>query len=491
MKQAKSVPIPAIAWPPPPGRPRHRALYQNLAEAILNGALAPGTQLPATRTWAQALRVSRGTVLAALEQLTAEGYVRALQGSGTFVADIPQDLGRSGTRAMPAGSAAPLSSRGRLLARTDLGEVEQPARPFEVGIPALDRFAATRLASLTTGAWSSMPASELQYPDPAGYPALRLELVRYLARARAVRADADQVIVVSGSQQALYLAAQLLLDPGDEAWMEDPGYVGALSALQAAGADIVNVPVDGEGLSVREGTALAPDARLVYVTPSHQYPTGATLSLARRLELLAWARQRNGWILEDDYDSEFRYIGAPLPALQGIDEAGTVLYVGTFSKILAPGLRLGYLVVPKALAPAFRAAKSLLDRGSAVPLQAGLARLLAGGGMERHLLRMRRLYQHRRDVLWSELREAFGDRVNLGPPSAGGMHLVVWLPPGMDDQAAVRRAYEHGVWVRAVSANARRPLPRGGLIVGYAGFSDAELREATAKLEEALRTLWP
>lgn len=363
-----SVP-PVISVDRSSAAPLHRQLYEGLREAILSGRLSAGALLPSTRELAAGLGVSRNTATSAYAQLLAEGYLEGRVGSGTYVArSLPDDLlrARSGPGGEPGGAGAEvaLSRRGRLLAATPTTTARDagPARAFRPGIPALDAFPFGLWRRLESRFWRRPPPGLLGYGDPAGYGPLRAGISAYLRAARAVRCSPEQVIVVSGSQQALDLAARVLLDPGDAAWVEEPGYAGARAALLGAGARLVPVPVDEEGLDVAAGARLGPDARLVHVTPSHQYPLGATMSLARRLELLGWARRSGAWVLEDDYDSEYRYAGRPLEALQGLDAEGRVIYVGTFSKVLFPSLRLGYLVLPPDLVDAFAAARELTDR---------------------------------------------------------------------------------------------------------------------------------
>jgi len=295
----------------------------------------------------------------------------------------------------------------------------------------------------------------------------------------------EQVIVVSGSQQALDLAARVLLDPGDRVWVEDPGYMGARGALSGAGARLVPVPVDGEGLGVAVGVAREPDARLACVTPSHQYPLGVTMSLGRRLELLGWANRSGAWVVEDDYDSEYRYTGCPLEALQGLDSEGRVLYIGTFSKVLFPALRLGYLVVPSDLIDAFVSARELTDRHPPTVDQAILAGFIAEGHFMRHLRRMRALYAERQAALIEEAARELPGLLDVNP-AAAGMHLVGWLPEGADDREASRRAADLGVEAPPVSLYGSVSGGRGGLMLGYAAVGDREMRGGVRRLASAL-----
>jgi GntR family transcriptional regulator/MocR family aminotransferase len=322
----------------------------------------------------------------------------------------------------------------------------------------------------------------------AGYTPLRQEIAAYVTAVRGVRCRSEQVLIVNGSQQALDLAARVLLDPGDAAWVEDPGYLGARGALASAGARLVPVPVDGEGLSVETGITLAPHARLVYVSPSHQYPLGVTMSVARRLALLSWASRADAWVLEDDYDSEFRYTGRPLACLQGLDVEGRVLYLGTFSKTLLPALRLGYLIVPDGLVDAFLAAHAVADRHSPTLEQAVLADFIAEGHFARHVRRMRTLYAERQACLLEAAHRELDGALELAPADAG-MHLVGWLPSKIIDRDVTSAAAAHGVEVLPLSRYAMNPLVRGALLLGYAGFDRAAIRSGVTRLATVFREM--
>lgn len=476
--------------------PLHRQLYDGLREAILTGRVRPGARLPSTRTLAADLGASRNTVLAAFGQLLAEGYLEGRVGAGTTVAStLPETLLRAhpqAARAERPGRRPRLSRRGALLVstRAALARGASTARPFRPGLPGLEFFPFDLWSRLIARRWRRVPRQLLDYGDPGGYAPLREAIAAYLREARAVRCETEQVIVVTGAQQAVDLAARVLLDPGDTAWIEDPGYPGARGALIAAGIRLVPVPVDAEGLDVRHGARRAPGARLVYVTPSHQYPLGVTMSLHRRLELLEWASRSGAWILEDDYDSEYRYAGRPLAALQGLDPTGRVIYAGTFSKVLFPSLRLGYLVVPSELTEAFMAARALADRQSPSVTQAALADFIDGGHFARHIRQTRALYAERQDVLVQAVRRSLGGLLEVMPAEAG-MHLVGWLPDGVDDRDAARAALGQKVDVPPLSgfrAGPARRGERGGLILGYAAYTPREIDEACVRLGAALAT---
>jgi GntR family transcriptional regulator/MocR family aminotransferase len=475
--------------------PLHRQLYDGLREAILSGRLRPGARLPSTRVLAGDVGASRNTVLAAFGQLLAEGYLEGRVGAGTTVAaTLPETLLRArpetpGTRR--AGRRPRLSRRGALLVgtRDALARGAIAARPFRPGLPGLEAFPFDLWARLVARRWRRVSRQLLDYGDPAGYAPLREAIAAYLGEARAVRCEAHQVIVVTGAQQAVDLAARVLLDPGDTAWMEDPGYPGARGALVAAGIQLAPIPVDAEGLDVGHGARHAAGARLVYVTPSHQYPLGVTMSLHRRLALLEWASRSGAWILEDDYDSEYRYAGRPLAALQGLDAAGRVIYAGTFSKVLFPSLRLGYLIVPAELVDAFVAARALADRHAPSVPQAALADFIEGGHFARHIRRTRALYAERQAALVRAARRTLGALLEVGPAEAG-MHLGGWLPEGVDDRAAARAAQAREIDAPPLSAYRARPPrrgARGGLMLGYAAYTPREIEDACARLAPALR----
>ncbi len=490
-KRAVGVP-PWVSLDGSSGRPLHRQLYEGLRAGILSGRLPARARLPSTRTLAGELGVSRTTVVTAFDQLLAEGYLEGRTGSGTYVAGaVPDGLlgvgAAAGGELPPARSGRGLSRRGETMAATPTSAARDrgSVRAFRPGVPALEEFPFRVWRRLAGRAWRRPRPGLLGYGDPAGYWPLRRGISEHLGPARAVRCSPEQVIVVSGSQQALDLCARVLLDPGDAAWVEDPGYGGARAALLGAGAELVPVPVDAEGLDVGAGVALRAGARLACVTPSHQYPLGATMSLARRLELLRWAGRSGAWVLEDDYDSEYRYSGRPLEALQGLDLGGRVVYVGTFSKILYPSLRLGYLVVPPDLVDAFTAARELSDRQPPGLDQAVLADFVGEGHFARHLRRTRALYAERQAVLVEEAGRRLSGRLDVAPAQAG-MHLVGWLPAGEDDRKASQRAAERGVEAPAVSLYGGSPDDRGGLLLGYAAFGEAAIREGVRHLAEAL-----
>jgi GntR family transcriptional regulator / MocR family aminotransferase len=447
---------------------------------------------------ARELGVSRNTTAAALAQLRAEGYLAVRPRSGTFVSpSLPEAVltaprpraARPGRQARPGRRPGPIPAPAlsRLGARlAALGTVVgNPARPFRIGSPDVEAFPWPLWARLTHRRLGSGAAALAGYGAAAGYRPLREAIATYVAAARAAQCAAEQVIITNGTQQALDLVARLLVDEGDPVWIEDPGYGSARLALAGVGARLVPVPLDRDGLDVARGLARAPEARLAYVTPSRQYPVGVTMSAPRRLELLRWAARSQAWIVEDDYDSEFRYASRPLASLQGLDEANRVLYIGTFSKTMFPGLRLGYLILPPELVPSFAAARGLLDWQSPALAQAVLADFIGEGHFARHVRRMRVLYEARRDALLEAAREYLGDRLELGDADAG-MHVLGLLPRGMSDRRVAGRALAAGVEVQALSSFAIEPPVRGGLVLGYAEFAPAVLKAAMQRLAAVL-----
>ena len=466
----------------------HRQLYRQIRSAILNKHVPGGSRLPSTRTLAEGLGVSRTTVLAAFDQLSAEGYLHSAVGSGTFVTNaIPADVGDpSALRRGIAGDGAPgpiLSRQGERIARSATTGFRQDhsPRPFQPGVPAIDRFPIAVWGRLLARRWESIPDALFAYHDPAGYRPLREAIAGYLRDARMMRCDVDQIVIVAGSQQALFLVAHLLTDPGDVVWMEDPGYRGARVAFQSAGATVVPVSVGEEGFALESVAATSPAARLVYVTPSHQFPLGMTMSLRRRLALIEWAARTSAWVIEDDYSSEYRYAGKPLAAMQGLDRAGRVIYLGTFSKVLFPAMRLGYLVAPPALIDAFRATRALLDRGSPTLTQAVLADFIAEGHFGRHIRRMRTLYADRQAAILDACAKELRGLLDVSPSDAG-MHVVGWLPERCDDQMVSERASAQGIHVPALSMYSIRPPQRGALVLGYTCAPPRSLRTAARRL---------
>jgi GntR family transcriptional regulator/MocR family aminotransferase len=464
------------------GLPLHRQVYEEWRRGILSGRFRNGERVPSTRELAAALDVARATVAAAYDQLTAEGYLEASHGSGTFVCRrLPEELLRP--RQTPA--ARPAAETPIRLSRFGMSTAAQPEYASQPARPGWISFAQWRpdLTAFPFGIWQKLLTRHLRAADPrmfdytAGgwaHEALRQEIAAYVSRSRAVRADAGQVVVVNGSQQALDLCARLLLDPGDEVAIENPGYQGARQVFEACGARLRPIAVGAEGIDRRD---LGRHTQLVYVTPSHQFPSGASLTLARRLELIEWARQTGTAILEDDYDSEYRYNGPPLPAMQGLAGGAPVIYIGTFSKVMFPGLRVGYVIAPKPLAPAFARAKWLADRQTPMLEQAALADFLRDGHLERHIRRMRRLYGRRRETLVESLERSFGSRVRvLGDPA--GMHALVQF----DDDGIAARAEAARVQIARSTAYYLGNAPANEFVFGFSTLGERTIREGVRRL---------
>ncbi|HJV59625.1 MAG TPA: PLP-dependent aminotransferase family protein [Albitalea sp.] len=469
--------------------PLRQQVYLQLRGAIEQGTFAPGARLPPSREHARVLGVARNTVLWALERLRAEGYVQARVGDGSYVADALAALrpGRSRTAWASLAAAAPLSRRGQLIADTALRWRPPTEAPiaFRIGSPAVDAFPFAVWQRLARQTSPMQQRDSARYIAPAGHPPLREAIAQWLLVSRGVRCDAQQVVVTSGSQQAIDLIGRLLLDVGDEVMVEDPGYPGIRASFISHGAQARPVPVDAEGIDVVQGARRWPAARMAVVTPSHQFPLGVRMSLARRLAVLDWARSQRAWLVEDDYDGEFQYGAHRIPALASLAHDERVLYVGTFSKTLHPGLRLGFVVVPPALADAFASAKAITDRHSPSAEQDVLARFIAEGHLLRHLRHVRELYAQRQRVLIDSLARASSGALRLAP-SSHGMHLLHAIEPGRPDQPLSRRALELGVFVAPLSAYAIESR-RAGWLFGYAGFEPATLRAASRKLGPALR----
>ena len=438
------------------------------------------------------LEVSRTTVISAFEQLRAEGYLEGKKGSGTFVASsLPDDLLRVRSKAKSETrrpvKTGPISKRGILWASTAASfcEDNDTARAFQPGLPALDDFPFDVWSRMISRRWRNPSHDIACYGDAAGYRPLRDAIASYVQLARGVHCEPEQVIIVAGSQQGLDMVARILVDPGDSVWVEDPCYRGACGALLGAGAKLVPVRVDEDGLDVAAGESACREARVVYVTPSHQYPLGVTMTLARRLALLDWANRNACWIIEDDYDSEYQYTGRPLTALQGLDKEERVIYLGTFSKVLFPSLRLGYVIVPRNLVDIFAAAHSHSAYCCPLIEQVALTDFITEGHFARHIRRMRRLYQERQDELVQRAGKELAGLLEVSPARAG-MHLLGWLPDKLSDQAVSRQAARAGVDVRPLSFYCIDSRRAPGLLLGYTGISTAEIRLGLRKLASVL-----
>ncbi|MDQ0464367.1 GntR family transcriptional regulator/MocR family aminotransferase [Caulobacter ginsengisoli] len=470
-----------------PGQGVVRGVYAQVRAAILGGALPPASRLPSTRDLAARLGVARASVVEAYEQLAAEGYLLSRRGAGAFVsADLSGLADLAPSPVPPALDRPEIPPPARAFAATAGFTTLPGERPFNTGRTLLDPRAAAAWGRSTRRALRHLGPEHFGYSDPQGDVALRAAIADYLRAARGVVCEPGQVIVTTGAQHAVDIAARVLLTPGLPVWIEDPHYPSTLHAVTQAKAQIHSIPVDRLGLSVAAGVAAAPDARVAFVTPSHQYPLGVTLSMARRLDLLAWARSAGAWIVEDDYASEFRYGGPPLASLQGLDGGERVIYVGTLNKALFPGLRLGYLVAPKALAGAMATARQIMDRQPSTLTQAILLDFMAGGQFAAHIRRRRLAYRAQRDALAAALETRLGDLVEVDVPDQG-MHLIAYLKDGADDLAAEAKVLAAGITARAISRLYRTAPPRSGLMLGFSGFPVSAMKPGVAALERALR----
>jgi len=463
--------------------PLFRQLYNELRRVILSGAAAPGGRLPATRHLAARLGVSRTSVVGVYEQLLAEGYAEGRVGAGTFVSrDMPEPpLAPKSAKAVPSRAPAAKPTPAARYASLKPDAAQFAGIPFNTGRCSVDERTLKVWRRLTAAQLRTVDPLWLGYSDPRGSPRLREAVARYLRAARGVHCDPAQIMILSGVQQAIDLVVKVLIEPGDAVWIEDPTYPALHAALQAARANIVPVPVDGHGIVVSAGLAASPVARAVYVTPSHQSPSGVVLSMARRLELLAWAREARSWVIEDDYDSEFRYAGRPHATFQGIDRGERVIYLGTFSKVLFPGLRLGYAVIPHELLDAMTAARFLTDRHSPGLTENVVTEFIEQGHFGAHLRRMCAQYRGARDYLVGAINAQLGAFLEVSAPDQG-MHLIARLRPGLDDAAVARVAAARGVVVRPLSTFYVAAPPAPALMLGFTGYDTPALQAGVDRL---------
>ncbi len=485
-----------------------RQLYEALRQRVLDGRLVSGTRLPATRDLAAALSISRNSVVRAYDQLYAEGFIESRVGDGTYVAQLPtaKKLSTKVSTGLSTGLSPALSTKwanlpqdldsevihsGRL-AQIKTNHLPQPPagppRAFRVGVPAFDLFPFEVWAKLNGAFWRKPDLEQLCYGDPAGDGRLRGLIAAYLRSSRGMQCTAEQIVITSGAQQAISLCAQLLVERGDGVAVENPGYRAAGHAFALAGGKLHGVPVDGEGIDCQVLNTLQ-GCRVAYVTPSHQYPLGVVMSLARRLELLAWAERTGGWIIEDDYDGEYRYSGAPLSPLAALDRSGRVLYVGTFGKVAFPALRLGYLVLPVGLVDAFSRRRAVDMRHSEVSTQAVMAEFMAAGHFQRHIRRMRRAALSRRNALLNGWPSELPGVDNL-PNTAAGLHLTVRVDSLAREHQLVEQARAVEVEVNGLSSywlpdSSTPPDQRAGLVLGFAAVPEAAISQALGRLREA------
>ena len=489
MKRIPASFLPPIALDAASGTPMYDQLSEWFRRAIIDGHLRAGQRVPSTRNLARELHISRVPVLSAYEQLFAEGYLETFVGAGTCVAkSIPGQAmksaaaeGRTPSR-QPAKQKTPRSIAQRVdTLRTAPQTWANTQGAFRMGVPALDHFPVNTWSKLVNRHSRKPPIEQMIYGDPMGYLPLREAIAEYLGTVRAVRCDAEQILITTGSQQGLQICANVLLDAGAPVWIEEPGYPGARQACRTIGAELVPVPVDEEGLNVTEGIRLCGNAKAVYITPSHQFPLGCTMSAARRLQLLSWASHSGAWIIEDDYDSEYRFGGRPLASLQGMDTDDRVIYVGTFSKVMFPSVRIGYVVIPKDLVLAFARVRDAFDTFSSMLYQVVLNDFIREGHFARHIKRMRALYSERRSVLLEAIAKHASDKLEPIGTDAG-MQLTALLAQGVDDVNISIATAKIGVSARPLSISYLKPPPRGGLILGYSNVNVHELREGVRKL---------
>ncbi len=480
-----------IANPAHAAMPLHARIQRAVRQLIVDGALGPGKPLPASRALAASLGVSRDTVEAAYAQLHAEGFIDRRVGSGSFVAEISEFTpGRRRSRrdALPSDPAPALSRRGAAVFEGG-GVREMPApRPFAHGVPETRTFPLALWERLERQVRKEVGAQSLFHGDPQGTEPLRRAIADYVNLERGARATADRVLVLTSSQQALALCASMLFDPGDGIFLEDPAYYGARKAFEAAGLDCVPIRVDRQGIVVDHILAEPQRAKAVFLTPSHQFPTGATLALDRRLALIEWAARHQAWIIEDDYDSEFRYAGKPTACVQGLDPHGRTIYIGTFTKSLFPGLRIGYVVLPPQLVKPMTVARTLLDGHTAPMAQLTLARFMEGGHFGAHVRTMRGVYAERLDALAGLVRKHLSDFVEPQVP-IGGLQMPCLLTGGLTERAAVDAARRAGIELLGLSALHAAGDGKPGFLMGFAAYTPFEIETAVRKLETALRAV--
>ncbi|WP_298368825.1 PLP-dependent aminotransferase family protein [uncultured Bradyrhizobium sp.] len=464
-----------------------RRIAQALRAAIANGELKAGEYLPSTRALSTSLGVARGTVTEAFEQLQAEGYLESQVGAGTRVAAT---LAEQAQPVRPPASRSPntpapieLPPRAMRLARVAAAFTPMPEVPFAIAVPGGAVAPDDNWRRLGNRVRASRAAAPASYGDPRGLMELRSAIADYVRKSRAVHCEPGQVVITAGTQQGLYLAGRVLLSAGDRVWAEDPAYPGMTAVLDDLDLVTTRVSVDAQGIDIDAAIAACPDARAAFVTPSHQYPLGMPMSMARRNALVAWAQRSNAWVVEDDYDSELRYAGHPFPSMQGLAPS-RVIYLGTLSKVLFPSLRLGYVVAPLPLIDAFAGARALLDRHSPTADQHVLAAYMREGLFEAHIRRIRGVYAARRATLIAAIERHMPDDVTL-QPSDQGMHLLLWLPQDFDDVQLAKTALAGGIVVRPISPM-YEAAARPGLMLGFGGFEPEELAAAAIRLRRII-----
>ena len=492
MAKVSEAIAPVIAVDRKAAKPLHKQIYDGFLSVIVHGNMRPGQRVPSSRTLSIELGISRIPVLNAYAQLLAEGYFESRKGAGTFVSEsLPESLticeDKTPQPTQANSGPRPVARRALLLSRYDRAPWVGGFGAFSVHQPAFDHFPFPIWSSLITRHSKSPRFSQIHNTDPRGSETCREAICTYLRTARAVHCDPSQVMVVAGSQQALEISARVLLGNGSPVWIEEPGYRLARSVFQGAGCRLVPVPVDEDGMNVSAGIKQCAKARAAYVTPSHQYPLGSTMSASRRMQLLNWAQVTGSWIIEDDYDSEYRFESMPISSLQGLDRNARVIYIGTFSKVLFPSLRLGYIVIPPDLVDHFVAVRVAMDIFPPYLHQEAITDFMREGHFARHIRRMRLLYSERRTALVESIREQFGSRLEIHGSQAG-MHLAVTLPKGLSDREIATRAARKGLWLWPLSPSYLGAVPRQGFILGFGNTAAEDMSHAVAQMRaEVLR----
>jgi GntR family transcriptional regulator/MocR family aminotransferase len=471
--------------------PIYRQLDASLRRLILCGTLTPGQKLPSTRELSSELGISRITVKSVYEQLVAEGYARAKTGAGTFVAEgleIEASPRINRARRKPKVPEIEISDRARSIMSSKASARHGETGPFRPGVPALDLFPVKTWNKYLLDAMESEHRHHLSYGDLNGSNDLRVSIAKHLNDARGMQVDPEQIVITSGAQQAFVLIAFVLLNKGDTVWYENPGHIAGRDVMQIMGANIAPVPIDNEGLDIRFAIEKHPRPAIIFTTPSHQQPLGITMSLVRRLTLLNYAQENDAWIIEDDYDSEFRYRGRPLPALSALDSERRVFYVGTFSKSMFAAVRIGYVVVPPGLVDSFAKASNLLGHGSSAVVEQALSGFMNDGRFVEHIRKMRRVYRGRRDILFDCL---IDDCAKYLEPQAtdAGMHIVAWLKKGLHDQTVHSALLKAGIESLPLSVYCTSPLDREGIVLGFSGAQEKRIPALVSRLSETLDRL--
>ncbi|SDS66819.1 transcriptional regulator, GntR family [Mucilaginibacter mallensis] len=467
----------------------HHQLYEQLKNGIYDGMLRSGERMPSSREMSTEFKISRNAVLQVFEQLTMEGFFEAKTGSGTFISKNADKLSRSKNKAIyPVQKSEHYIARPHGLndAFKDHVSALEPLHPFQPSIPLVSEFPFPAWARISAGVHKKMDKLHLGYDDAQGYWPLRKALCDHLRISRSVNCDPENMLIVNSSRQALHLIAEILLKNGDQCWMEDPGYPGATSAIKRFGGQICPIPIINDGMDLNFAAYHYPKAKLAYVTPSHQFPMGNTMALSERVKLLNWAKDNHMWIIEDDYDSEFRYNSRPIPALQGLDTNGNVIYIGNVSKVILPALRLGYMVFPtKGMARQFATGKSVIEGQSNIITQATISEFITQGHFSRHIRRMRILYKKAQDDLVSLINLYLKNRLYPVPVEAG-MHFVAWLPSNINAAVIANEALKEGLIIQTLNQYSIKSDNQNGLILGFTGFSFVGMEAAILILKRVL-----